>query len=72
MSEGGQIAQEIFENRDLRALFDASRNATPEDLKIVRDLLTKNKKRPGFPRISPGAFLFWPQNPSLTVGVIKN
>jgi len=30
----------------------ASRNATPEDLKIVRDLLIKNKKkkRPGFSR----------------------
>jgi len=49
-----QIAQGIFENRDLRALFDASRNATPEDLKIVRDLLIKNKKKdPG----SPGVFV---------------
>jgi len=38
MSEGGQIAQEIFENPDLRALFDASRNATPEDLEIVKNL----------------------------------
>ena len=50
-----QIAQEIFENRDLRALFDASRNATPEDLKIVRDLLIK--KKPGFPRAYPTIFL---------------
>jgi transcriptional regulator with XRE-family HTH domain len=36
-----QIAQEIFENEDLRALFDASRGATAGDLKIVRDLLIK-------------------------------
>ncbi len=34
-----QLAQEIFENPDLRTLFDASRGATPEDLKIVKDLL---------------------------------
>ena len=52
-----QIAQEIFENRDLRALFDASRNATPEDLKIVRDLLIKNKKKnPGFPGLIQQSF----------------
>ncbi len=36
-----QIAQEIFENPDLRTLFDASRGATPRDLKIVKDLLTQ-------------------------------
>lgn len=42
-----QIAQEIFENKDLRVLFDASRGATPEDLKIVKDLLTQliNRER---------------------------
>ena len=32
----------------------ASRNATPEDLKIVRELLIKNKKKT---RVSPGALL---------------
>jgi len=30
-----QIAQEIFENENLKALFDASRGATPEDLSVA-------------------------------------
>ena len=37
--ETAAIAQEIFENKELRMLFDASRNATPEDLKTVRDMM---------------------------------
>lgn len=42
-----QVAQEIFVNKELRALFDASRNASPEDLEIVKNLLLslKNKER---------------------------
>lgn len=40
-----QIAQEIFENKELRALFDASRNASPEDLEIVKNLLLSLKNR---------------------------
>lgn len=42
-----QIAQEIFNNKELKALFDASRGATPEDLEITRNLLIslKNKER---------------------------
>lgn len=42
-----QIAQEIFDNKELKALFDASRGATPEDLEITRNLLIslKNKER---------------------------
>lgn len=39
------IAQEIFENPDLRALFDASRNATPEDLEIVKNLILDLKRK---------------------------
>ncbi len=42
-----QIAQEIFENKELRALFDASRDASPEDLEIVRNLLLSLKKKEG-------------------------
>lgn len=37
--ETAQIAQELFENPDLRLLFDASRNATPEQLRLIRDLV---------------------------------
>lgn len=36
--ETAAIAQEIYENKDLRLLFDASRNATPEQLKILHDM----------------------------------
>lgn len=43
--ETQSIAQEIFENPDLRALFDASRNAKPEDLEIVKNLMLDLKRR---------------------------
>lgn len=36
--ETAQIAQEIFENKDLRILFDASRKANPEDLKLIIEM----------------------------------
>src|SRR5699024_2587762 len=44
-----QIAQKILNNSELRALFDASRGATPEDLEITKNLLIslKNKERGG-------------------------
>ena len=32
--ETAQIAQEIFDDKDLHALFDAARGSSPEDLKI--------------------------------------
>ena len=40
-----QMAQEIFNNKNLKALFDASRNATPEDLEITKNLLLSLKKK---------------------------
>lgn len=45
--ETAEIAQEIFENKELKALFDASRDASPEDLKTVHTMLMalKNKER---------------------------
>lgn len=39
------IAQDIFENDNLRILFDASRDAKAEDLKLVTDLLLNLKER---------------------------
>lgn len=47
--EAAAIAQEIFENKELRMLFDASRNATPEDLRTVREMMLalKRKERGG-------------------------
>lgn len=41
--ETAAIAQEIFDDHDLRALFDAGRGASPEDLKMAVDLLRRLK-----------------------------
>lgn len=43
--ETAAVAQEIFDNPDLRLLFDASRNATPEDLRTARDVLLALKRK---------------------------
>lgn len=40
-----EIAQEIFENPDLRVLFDAARDADPEDLKTTYDMLMALKRK---------------------------
>lgn len=44
-NETKQIAQEIFNNKELRALFDASKDATPGDLEITKNLLLSLKKK---------------------------
>lgn len=41
--ETAQIAQELFENRDLRLLFDAARDAKPEDLQMAAELIKRMK-----------------------------
>lgn len=38
-----ETAQELLENRDLRILFDAARDARPEDLRLAADLLMRLK-----------------------------
>lgn len=43
--ETAAIAQEIFDNKELKALFDASRNATPEDLITVREMMLALKRK---------------------------
>lgn len=43
--ETAKIAQQIYENKDLRGLFDAARTAPPEDLKVVQDMLLALKKK---------------------------
>jgi len=40
-----EMAQKIFENKDLRVLFDAAQDATPEDLKTTYDMLAALKKK---------------------------
>lgn len=42
--EARKIAQEVYEDENLRMLFDASRNATPEDIKIAADILKRMQK----------------------------
>lgn len=41
--ETAKVAQEIFENRDMRILFDAARDSRPEDLKTAADFLQRLK-----------------------------
>lgn len=38
-----ETAQELFENKELRVLFDAARDARPEDLRLAADLLMRLK-----------------------------
>ncbi len=40
-----KIAQDIFENKELRLLFDTARNAEPEDLKAVHNILLALKRK---------------------------
>lgn len=37
-------AQELFENKDLRILFDAARDSRPEDLQMAAELLERLKR----------------------------
>ena len=42
--ETAQIAQDLYDNPDLRILFDAGRDAKPEDLQMAANLLTRLKE----------------------------
>lgn len=43
--ETAQIAQQIFENKELKLLFDAAQDADPEDLKTVHTMLSALKRK---------------------------
>lgn len=43
--ETAQAAQEIFENKELRMLFDAARNADPEDLRALHNMALALKRK---------------------------
>lgn len=43
--ETSQMAQSIFENKELRLLFDTAQDAQPEDLKAVHDMLLALKRK---------------------------
>lgn len=41
--ETAKLAQELFDNPDMRVLFDAARNSEPKDLQMAADLLKRLK-----------------------------
>ena len=43
--ETAEMAQALFENHDLRVLFDAAKDASPEDLKTTYDMLMALKRK---------------------------
>ena len=43
--ETAQMAQTLFENKGLRVLFDAAKDASPEDLKTTYDMLMALKRK---------------------------
>lgn len=43
--ETREMAQSIFENKELRLLFDAARDAQPEDLETVHQMLLALKRK---------------------------
>lgn len=44
-SDTAAIAQELFDNHDLRVLFDAARDADPEDLRTTYNMLMALKRK---------------------------
>lgn len=45
--ETAEMAQKIFENRDLRLLFDAAADAPPEDIELAYQMLKALKAKEG-------------------------
>ena len=43
--ETAAIAEEIFKDSNLRALFDAARGTKPEEMRLAADMLTKFKEK---------------------------
>ena len=43
--ETSKMAQDIFENKELKMLFDAARDAEPEDLQTVHSMLLALKRK---------------------------
>lgn len=42
--ETAEMAQELFENSDMRILFDAAKDSKPQDLKMAADFLKRLKE----------------------------
>lgn len=39
-----EVAQSLFDNEDMRLLFDAAKDSKPEDLRMVADMLNRLKR----------------------------
>ena len=59
--ETAKMAQDIFENKELRMLFDTARDAEPEDLQAVHNMLLALKRK------ERGNIDDWLSNPTDTV-----
>ena len=46
--ETAEMAQDLFENKEMRILFDAAKGAAPEDLKTAADVLLALKRKEGY------------------------
>ena len=42
-SETAELAQQLFDSKEMRLLFDAAKNSRPEDLQMAADLLKRLK-----------------------------
>ena len=42
--ETAEVAQSLFNNEDMRLLFDAAKDSKPEDLRMVADMLNRLKR----------------------------
>lgn len=42
--ETARVAQEVFDNPETRMLFDAARNARPEDIRLAAEMLKRMKE----------------------------
>ena len=40
-----KMAQELYDNPDMRILFDAAKNVSPDDLKFVAEMMLRMKKK---------------------------
>ena len=47
-NETARVAQEIFENKELRALFSVERDMKPEDLKALHTMALALKRKEGY------------------------
>ena len=43
--ETAKIAQEIFNNKELKLLFNSAKDSSPEDLKVVHEMLLALKRK---------------------------